>query len=97
MNMNKQPIKPIANETIRSILIYNGDLTNSVQIGLQSSVPFSSLKRKKPSEHSRLLFNEVWFTWLPVVELPTVVSRCIVSPKSDVVFVLLSISNWRKL
>ena len=93
MNMNKQPIKPIANETIRSILIYNGDLTNSVQIGLQSSVPFSSLKRKKPSEHSRLLFNEVWFTWLSVVELPTVVS---VSPKSDVV-VLLSISNWRKL
>ena len=65
MNMMKLAMKPIAKETLRSIWIPNDDRRNSVQIGLQSSVPFSS--KKNPLEHSNMLFNEVWFAWLSAV------------------------------
>lgn len=90
MNMSKQAIKPIAKEIIRSTWIPNGDRRNSVQIGLQSSVPFSS--KKKPSEHSRLLLYEVWFTWIPMVWRS---DADVVVPKSDVDVVPLSRSNGR--
>ena len=74
MNSIMEKMKQLQIHTCSTICALSGKRLKSPQIGLQSSVPFSS--KKKPSEHTKLL--ESWLSGLGMSW----------SLKSDILFVM---------